>query len=79
MGNKYPQNKLREIISTDKLSDEGIDLLKRMLCPFPKKRISAEKALKHDWFKGNIAERSDMPSDDPINEKDRVRKRVKKD
>ena len=67
VGNKYPQNKLREIISKEKLSDEGLDLLKKFLTPYPKKRITIEKALKHDWFKGEMCERGQMPTRDAIN------------
>ncbi len=58
VGNKYPENKLRSMIPKDRLSDSGIDLLKRLLTPYPKKRINADKALKHDWFKGPIADRT---------------------
>lgn len=50
--------------------------MKLLVC-YPKKRISAEKALKHDWFKGVIAERPEMPTFVPINEMDRVKKLVK--
>ena len=49
-----------------------------MLVPYPKKRITAEKALKHDWFKEKIAERQEMPTCGAINEVDRVSKKVKK-
>lgn len=41
--------------------------MKKMLTPYPKKRITAEKALKHDWFKAKISERLDMPSCEAIN------------
>ena len=58
VGNKYPENKLRSIIPKDKLSDIGLDLLNKMLMCYPKKRITADRALKHDWFKGPIAERA---------------------
>lgn len=57
VGNKYPENKLRQAIPKEKLSDAGVDLMKKLLIPYPKKRITAEKALKHDWFKGPIANR----------------------
>lgn len=52
IGGKYPENKLRSIISKQRLSDSGIDLLNKLLVPYPKKRINAEKALRHEWFKG---------------------------
>lgn len=55
VGNKYQENKLRSLIPKEKVSDIGLDLMKKLLTPFPKKRINAEKALKHDWFKGPIA------------------------
>ncbi|KAI6212378.1 hypothetical protein M3Y94_00015500 [Aphelenchoides besseyi] len=32
-------------------SKTGLDLMKRLLTPCPEKRISAEEALKHQWFK----------------------------
>ena len=44
---KYTGNRLGERI---KLSEEGMDLLNKMLCLDPKKRINAENALKHPWF-----------------------------
>ena len=55
VGNKYLENKLRTMMPKEKLSDNGVDLLKKLLTPYPKKRITADKALKHDWFKGPIA------------------------
>lgn len=78
VGNRHPENKLRQVIPKEKLSDSGVDLLKKMLVPYPKKRITAEKALKHDWFKEKIAERQEMPTCGAINEVDRVSKKVKK-
>lgn len=75
VGSKYPE-KLRSLIPKDKLSDVGVELLRKLLTPYPKKRINAEKALKHDWFKGPIAERAEMPCFKPINEMDRVKKVV---
>jgi cell division cycle 2-like protein len=77
VGNKYPENKLRAMIPKERLSDSGIDLLKKMLTPYPKKRISGEKALRHDWFKGAIAERIEMPTCVGVNEVDRMKKRIK--
>ena len=44
---KYAGNKLNEKI---KLSEEGMDLLNKLLTLDPKKRISANKALTHKWF-----------------------------
>lgn len=77
VGNRYPENKLRSIIPKERLSDSGIDLLKKLLTPFPKKRITAQRALKHDWFKGAIADRIEMPTCIAINEMDRVTKVIK--
>ena len=31
-------------------SDLGVDLMSKLLCYDPKRRISAEEALKHPWF-----------------------------
>lgn len=59
------------------LSPEGVDLLKNLLVPNPKKRWSAKKALTHLWFKGETCAREQMPKLTPINELDRVRKRNK--
>lgn len=77
IGNKYPQSKLRQAIPKEKLSDLGLDLMKKLLVPYPKKRISAERALKHDWLKGQVSDRSDMPTFAAINQMDRVKKIVK--
>jgi hypothetical protein len=53
-------------------------LLKGLLTANPQKRISAEKALSHVWFKGEIASRESMPKMNPVNEVDRAaRKKVK--
>ena len=38
------------------ISDEAIDLLKRMLNPDPAKRISAEQIKNHRWFKSFAVE-----------------------
>jgi hypothetical protein len=57
IGKKYPVNKLREMIPTSKLSDEGIELLKGLLTANPKQRITAKKALNHAWFKKELCPR----------------------
>ena len=44
----YPKN-LKEILPT--LSDDGIDLLKKLLELDPEKRITAADALQHPFFK----------------------------
>lgn len=77
VGNKYTQNKLRSVIPKDRLSDSGIDLMNKLLTPYPKKRITAERALRHEWFKGPTTERDRMPTCNPINQLDVVEKRIK--
>jgi calcium-dependent protein kinase len=37
----------------NKVSDEALDLVKKLLIKNPKERISAEEALKHPWFLAN--------------------------
>lgn len=59
------------------LSPEGVDLLKLLLTINPKKRITAKKALQHPWFKDTICLREDMLRHNPINEIERVKKRLK--
>lgn len=39
------------MISKGIISENGIKLMKEMLVLDPSKRITAAKALKHDWFK----------------------------
>eukprot|EP00252_Welwitschia_mirabilis_P000125 TRINITY_DN1008_c0_g1_i1.p1 TRINITY_DN1008_c0_g1~~TRINITY_DN1008_c0_g1_i1.p1 ORF type:complete len:816 (-),score=171.29 TRINITY_DN1008_c0_g1_i1:812-3259(-) len=54
---KQPYNKLRDkfpptsFSGRPTLSERGFDLLNRLLTYDPKKRITAEEALRHDWFK----------------------------
>nr|XP_024363927.1 cyclin-dependent kinase G-2-like [Physcomitrium patens] len=54
---KQPYNKLREKFPATSfsgrptLSEKGFDLLNRLLTYDPSKRITAEEALKHDWFR----------------------------
>lgn len=38
----------------DKLSNSGKDLIRKLLVMDPKKRISAQEALNHPWFKEKI-------------------------
>jgi serine/threonine protein kinase len=45
----YPQVPLKKIVR--KLDANGLDLLNRMLQYDPTKRISAEQAMKHPYFK----------------------------
>lgn len=44
-----PENKLRNFVPN--LSRQGFDLLSRLLCYDPDKRITADQALLHPWFK----------------------------
>lgn len=48
-----PYNYLRQKVQTPKLyvSDLGMDLLNRCLAYNPKRRITAQKALEHEWFR----------------------------
>ncbi|KAI6185232.1 putative serine/threonine-protein kinase [Aphelenchoides besseyi] len=47
-----PHNQLHKKFYGDmQKSDVGLDLMKRLLAPCPERRISAEEALKHQWFK----------------------------
>lgn len=45
-------------LGTPFISDKGMDLLNRLLCLDPRRRISAEEALNHSWF-----EESPLPCD----------------
>jgi len=45
----YPPQSLKKVVK--RLDNVGIDLLSRMLMYDPIKRISAENAMKHPWFK----------------------------
>ncbi|MCI04206.1 cyclin-dependent kinase G-2-like [Trifolium medium] len=42
------------------LSESGFDLLNKLLAYDPEKRISAEAALQHDWFREGPLPRSDF-------------------
>lgn len=46
-----------------KLPSKALDLLDNMLLLDPKKRISAEEALQHDWFKSVKFEPANLPRD----------------
>nr|POF20500.1 cyclin-dependent kinase g-2 [Quercus suber] len=48
---KFPA---RSFIGSPVLCDSGFDLLNKLLTYDPEKRITAEAALKHDWF-SNLA------------------------
>lgn len=54
---RQPYNRLREkfpptgFVGKPALSASGFDLLSRLLTYDPQKRITAEEALKHDWFR----------------------------
>ena len=55
------------------LSEAGFDLLNRLLTYDPEKRISAEDALNHEWFRELPLPRSKdfMPTFPALNEQDR--------
>ncbi|XP_076815483.1 uncharacterized protein LOC143461600 isoform X2 [Clavelina lepadiformis] len=46
----YPYNTLRKRFGATDISEKGFDLLNRFLTYCPEKRISAFKALQHEWF-----------------------------
>ena len=47
---KYPYNKLNSKFAVGSLTNAGLDLINRLLCFDPKKRLTAELALKHPFF-----------------------------
>lgn len=76
---KYTDNKLRESFPSFSLkddivlTDQGYDLLSKMLCYNPEKRISASESLKHTWFTENPlpAKHEEMPVFPELNDKER--------
>jgi len=82
---KYPHSKLREKFPKASyhggpyLSDVGYDLLTKMLCYDPKKRITAADALKHDYFKEmpHPQDPSMMRTFPSLNEGSRKRQKMK--
>jgi len=82
---KYPHPRIREKFPKTSyhggpyLSDVGFDLLTRMLCFDPKKRITASDALKHDYFKEmpHPQDPSMMRTFPSLNEGSRRRKQMK--
>lgn len=50
-------------VYADKMSTKALDLLDNMLLLDPKKRISAESALEHEWFKSVRLEPANLPRD----------------
>jgi len=77
---KFTQNKLRErfpkiAINKDDLylTDLGLDLINKLLIYDPIKRITAENALKHPWFKEEPSACSldEMPNFPELNDKER--------
>lgn len=52
---QQPYNNIRQKLTANSgvalLSDKGIDLMNRLLTFDPAKRITADKALRHPWFK----------------------------
>ena len=49
--NRYPPTKFSDKFKKDAISENGIKLIKEMLHYDSNKRITASKALKHEWFK----------------------------
>ena len=50
---KWQPKQLREVVpQTDRLNDEGLDLVKHMLLYTPQARITAKDALEHPYFNG---------------------------
>jgi cell division cycle 2-like len=47
----YLRQKMQQENKTHYISDLGVDLLNRCLAYDPCKRLSAEKAIQHGWFK----------------------------
>ena len=77
---KFTQNKLRERfpkipINQDDLylSDVGLDLINKLLIYDPNKRMTAEAALKHPWFKEHpsMCSVNEMPIFPELNDKER--------
>ena len=66
---KFPGVELSKFF--DRLSEKGVDLLKRLLDPCPYSRIEAHEALKHPWFddleKSDYADPSDLYTEDLLN------------
>lgn len=77
--NKYVGNKLIEKFPRHVISESGINLLKEMLTLDPNKRISASKALKHNWFKESPPCQSLelMPTFPPRNENPRENNKLR--
>eukprot|EP00850_Spirogloea_muscicola_P014616 SM000106S13964 [mRNA] locus=s106:281759:284864:- [translate_table: standard] len=83
---RQPYNKLRERFplntfgSRPTLSEAGFDLLNKLLTYDPKKRIMAEAALKHEWFREVPLPKAKelMPTFPARNQHDRRSRRIHK-
>ncbi|KAH9300690.1 hypothetical protein KI387_012273, partial [Taxus chinensis] len=83
---KQPYNKLRDkfpptsFTGKPTLSESGFDLLNRLLTYDPNKRLTAEEALKHEWFREVPLPKSKefMPTFPARNDHDRRTRRILK-
>jgi hypothetical protein len=67
---------LLQEISSDRLSDKGLELLNAMLCYDPRKRISASRALRHSyWDESPAAKDPDLMPTWPSRQDGRRRRR----
>ncbi len=88
LNKKFNQNRLREKFAIMPLgpddhmylSDVGLDLLQKLMTYDPAKRITAEEALKHPWFREEprCADISTMPVFPALNEISREELRKKR-
>ena len=77
--NQYIGNRLHEKFPKTIISEKGLNLLEEMLMLDPNQRISASKALNHEWFKEGPPPQSLelMPTFPSRNEAPRELKKVK--
>jgi len=77
-GNKL-KDKFIQKLGECPLSKDGLDLLDKLLCYDPSKRLTASEALKHPWFKESppAQEKDLMPTFPPMNEMPRELRKQK--